>query len=309
MLFFWFNYRDEQQFKNQLNRNANRSSLRSAKPFMPASVLICPGCKKRIRVPAKLIGKWITCPGCRIGFGAMPDVVTGDEFVNSPPGRTSTISRVGLIAVCLLGMIAITTSTVLIIRNVKIRHESRPGSPLAPYPGSTHQEFDPSNFEKTLAWAKWQQESFYVAKDQVKGNEIMQKETLQKANESLRHLLNQRIFWAIPVTGVSMKTVDVVDRYIRSNKEAERNGNNFSIYLHILLLKPGEQEVNKLEDDRVFLMSLGKLELGTQISVNDAKKLKEGDKVPVQAIIAEIGLTDGNNTVEVVLKDVQARLP
>ena len=293
---------------------------------MPKTVFVCPQCKKRIGVPERLVGRWIKCPGCSMEFAAMAEeVLTADSYEEYVPETSATrgSARTLAIALTMSGLlIALVIGGLAISAGMK--HSKQDVTTRQSYqatPGQQHTVFDPTNFENTLDWAKWHQNNNYRKMSEVEGNDIMQEEIHKNINASLRTLLNQRVSWAIEVEGVSREDVTVVGRYFRKDEEAERE-RNFSPYCHLYLLKPDQKDWPKPEDFRRGSLAfslpptlgnvdyLDTLRIGTQISANDARKLKKGDKLPLKATVASISLTEATNVaIEIVLKDIQAGLP
>src|SRR5262249_25065165 len=53
----------------------------SRSQIVPHSVVTCPRCDKRLRVPDKMVGRWITCMACKMEFAAIID----DHVTLTPP--------------------------------------------------------------------------------------------------------------------------------------------------------------------------------------------------------------------------------
>src|SRR5262249_39651253 len=51
---------------------------------MPGASFVCPRCKRLIDVPSELIGRWVTCGHCQMGFAALRD-----EVVDQPESSTT----------------------------------------------------------------------------------------------------------------------------------------------------------------------------------------------------------------------------
>jgi hypothetical protein len=99
----------------------------------------CPQCQKRVGVPPKLLGRWITCPHCGMQFAALADdageaAEPADAASGYPPPGQPPAMRVAWGLVAALILITAVVAVVAVLSHMPRREQPVAQAPAAPQP-------------------------------------------------------------------------------------------------------------------------------------------------------------------------------
>lgn len=245
------------------------------------SVGDCPGCHTPLTVPTKLVGHWIECPKCGMGFGAsvgeeqrqpatsaMDDGRDAAQDTDDSYSSGKSIQDWYLPATIVLGLAGL----VLIGVTIKL------------FVSKTGAGFDPFDLEKTIAWAEQEYQILRQIKSQK--NEILYEKTCKEAEARYKQLVGQQVRWRMTVESVKNNKVLLTTEWTVNEPEYSMPLSQLVIHLW-----PGEEPWKETEVIRPGHVTVDYLQFDRQIPGKRAETLKKGGSVPIRGHvkIAKLG--------------------